>query len=799
MNILRGATSILVAIVTHPQTRSSSISHPSATPPAAVAAASTPSQTGIAALKPIITHHPDFFPTLVSRLSSADHALCANSLQLINALMREAITSEGDADWPRFIRQLQDLGVIRAVHGLMQAGGALQDLAGPVLEFQALMKVLLRRWREVSVDTERPEHRRAMKAIYSAGKLPDAPLPVVETRAANGGAQSRSRSGTLDSAGALNGKLNNTTATKPPSTEKWRRLGFATEHPAAEFAAVGFLGLMDLTDFIRRDEDGFRRLLAEQALQAPEQRCPLARASIAVTTILYAYFEVDDAPSAGGGAAAAIATVLATASGPQAAATAAAAAAAARLRADTKLSSSSHGALEQLFQPSFLQWSRLHSASITALLNLWQLTHAHRSDFSRLTSLIQTLIAHILGAATRTTPVDDLESRLRSAAADLPLLRRWQVADLDAAYERAWRAQLGVMRAELRHEALLFVKEQRIRCLLAGAWFAIREPKTESKINLAEAGGGGGKDMQQQQQQQRWRFVRLSHNRRHLHHAEFSAAQKAARGDEDVPPEALPEKIDLGVVSSVVSNTSTSNEPATASAPAEVPTPQKQLAAGTSSSSVYLLLPAKATASAPGEGNTLITIRRLLVSRGSVSNPRPAVAASSTPATATPTSPNTNTNLNGNTTPTASTTQIPLETDLLSIQPASSSVASEWLDGLLMLLEQTPITAETGRLVDGVAEFGLSVRLLNVRGWGRHDDRAGGAGEKGGEAGGDGEGGDGDRGEGEGREGREFDVGGAGGISELGGMGPAVMREGAVQVPSREGCEGGFWYQMVGE
>jgi len=59
--------------------------------------------------------HPQFLEMLVSRLSSADHALCANSLQLINSLMRDAITNDVDGEWPRFIKRLQDLGVIKAV------------------------------------------------------------------------------------------------------------------------------------------------------------------------------------------------------------------------------------------------------------------------------------------------------------------------------------------------------------------------------------------------------------------------------------------------------------------------------------------------------------------------------------------------------------------------------------------------------------------------------------------------------------------------------------------------------------
>ena len=42
-------------------------------------------------------------------------------------------------------------------------------------------------------------------------------------------------------------------------------------------------------------------------------------------------------------------------------------------------------------------------------------------------------------------------------------------------------------------------------------------------------------------------------------------------------------------------------------------------------------------------------------------------------------------------------------------------MASEWLDGLLMLLNQQPITAETAKLVNVVTGYGLKIRLLNVK------------------------------------------------------------------------------------
>ena len=62
------------------------------------------------------------------------------------------------------------------------------------------------------------------------------------------------------------------------------------------------------------------------------------------------------------------------------------------------------------------------------------------------------------------------------------------------------------------------------------------------------------------------------------------------------------------------------------------------------------------------------------------------------------------------------------ESVLLQLYPQTHTLASEWLDGLLMLLNQQPITADTNKLVHLIGGYGLKIRLLNVR----FDDEVGG-------------------------------------------------------------------------
>lgn len=577
VNILRGAMSILVALVSHSQSGSQAASH-------------APGAYGFRALKPAVAVYPHFFELVVQQLQSADHALCANALMLINALIRDAVSGDHapatpvgttvmpGEEWSKFIKRLQDLGLIKAVYNLMQSS-ALQDLAHPLLEFQSLTKSLLKRWRDVRVDIERPEHRRALKGLHLAS-APD-------RTGTNGTAKD-------DSAEYKKGSRRH-------NPEKWRRLGFETESPAQEFEVMGYLGMMDLTDYVRKNEDGFQKLLLEQSSRPMRERCPVARASLAVTVMLYENFEVDKVE-------------LEDPRGHQ--------------LGDAKNN-------DKLFRPLLLQWSRLHTAGLHAFFRIWKSTMAEQSDFEKVAELTRILIEQVVGHAGRTKDALEVEDEL--AEYDCARLRELQMELLDASFEDHWGGHLHQVREELRNEALQFVKEQRVRCLLEGSWFFRPAPRRGT--------GTGAEDEVKRKQfaLTPWRFARLSHNKRFLHYADF-----AERAGADPALDSLTDKIDLSTISSVVSNVSAPNEDA-----------RSALSNGTS------------------RPTTKITVYSY-ADRGEAAGGEE-------------------------------------EKPILTLYPASHSLASEWLDGMLMLLNQAPITAETNKLVHLVSEYGLKIRLLNVR------------------------------------------------------------------------------------
>ncbi|KAI1340413.1 ELMO/CED-12 family protein [Xylariaceae sp. FL0016] len=583
VNILRGAMSILVALVSHSQSE-------------APDSPSTPGTFGFRALRPAVAVYPQFFDLVIQKLQSADHALCATTLMLINALIRDAVsndtvtnvngkTATGE-EWPKFIRKLQDLGLIKAVYSLMQSA-ALQDLAHPLLEFQVLTKVLLKKWKEVKVDLERPDHRRGLKGIHLAS------APTKDYL--NGGENGKGKVEEIQESARKGSRRHN--------PEKWRRLGFETESPATEFESAGFLGLMDLTDYVRKNEDGFQKLLLEQSVKPLHERCPVARASLAVTLTLFEHFRCEYSD----------------------------------LEDTRGYQLSENKQQDKIFRPLLLQWSRLHTASLQAFLRIWKQTGAEQPDFEKVVELIRILVDQVVGQASRSKDVLEIEEDLIEY--DLGRLRELQMELLGLSFDDQWGQHLYKVRESLKQDAVTFVKEQRVRCLLQGTWFSKPAPRKESR--------GENSQNRRATHGTLWRYAKLSHNRRYLHWADF-----ALRTGQDPGLDALTEKVDLRTISSVVSNVSAPNDDTNSDSTNPPP---------------------------PARHSTKITIFSYIDSdearKGGDGKEQP----------------------------------------LLTLYPLNHGVASEWLDGLLMLLDQAPITAETNKLINLVGDYGLKIRLLNVR------------------------------------------------------------------------------------
>jgi engulfment/cell motility protein 1 len=248
-----------------------------------------------------------------------------------------------------------------------------------------------------------------------------------------------------------------------------------------------------------------------------------------------------------------------------------------------------------------------------------------------------------------------------------------------------WGQHLKSVREELMGEALQFVKEQRVRALLNGSWFPIAlgyrgqetGPVRSSTLRREIING--------------WRFVRLEESRKFLCYGDYDEVQERMPEVEE-----LNERIDLSIVSSVVSNVTATAD-------------RGSIGSGSSQSTLKGLENAQEPLT-----STKITIHGYLPTKSSShrghSRQKPSQHSQNTH-----TRTDSKASIKTTSTAHSNSTAAPWESVLLTIHPQSQVVASEWLDGLLMLLNQQPITAETNKLVQTIGAFGMKVRMLNVR------------------------------------------------------------------------------------
>lgn len=303
----------------------------------------------------------------------------------------------------------------------------------------------------------------------------------------------------------------------------------------------------------------------------------------------------------------------------------------------------------------------MHGAALTAFLRLWSAAGADVEEFEKIDDIARILITRVLGGLGRRGTLEEVERQMSGTS--LATVRKWQLEDLDAVFERGWGEDLSIARERLHTEAVQFVQEQRIRCLLHGAWFpsisSIPQDQDQSPTPPMKTASAKTSPTVES-----YRFVRLSPTRRHLHHVSYPK-----KPETDPVISDMPQRIDVNNISSVVSNVTT----------AELPDALR-LTQDTRGDSQ--MRDNSATGGPDGQDGTATattnTVTQLTI-RGSLRG------ASSTD-----------------------------EAVLLELQTVHSVLASEWLDGLLMLLDQQPITADTNKMITMIEGWSLKVRMLNL-------------------------------------------------------------------------------------
>ncbi|KAI0316748.1 ELMO/CED-12 family-domain-containing protein [Amylostereum chailletii] len=263
---------------------------------------------------------------------------------------------------------------------------------------------------------------------------------------------------------------------------KWRQLGFDSENIGREFVEVGVLGLYCLKYFVQDDPDFFSTMVQEQISRPPERRCPLAKASNEVVELLaehWAIFAPGYAVSPG-------------------------------------------------FQPFFLNLYKVHSLAMHFFLRMWNESGAAIGDFTRVVALVRSqVIVALQDESTR--PWHEMESHFVNV--EYRAVRDRQMKELEEEDDLLSKIPIRNLREKLTRESKEFVRQQRIHCLMQGAWFMNAVPLT------APNGRRPARP---------WRFMRLDSGMKYLHYVDSQLKFPVRNGLED-----LPERIELSLISEV--------------------------------------------------------------------------------------------------------------------------------------------------------------------------------------------------------------------------------------------------------
>ncbi|KAI0306061.1 ELMO/CED-12 family-domain-containing protein [Multifurca ochricompacta] len=262
--------------------------------------------------------------------------------------------------------------------------------------------------------------------------------------------------------------------TSPNGTPlKWRQLGFASENLSHEFSEAGVLGLDCLKYFVQSDPEFFSKVVQEQNSRPSQRQCPLARASNEVVELLSEYWD----------------------------------------------------ATSPVFQPFFLNFYKVHALATNFFLQMWNESGAAIADFTRVVALVRSQVKvalrqeHLRPWHEMVQDFSDCEYRG---------VRDRQMKELEEEDDLLSKIPVRNLRAKLYKESKEFVRQQRIHCLLEGAWFLNAVPVTAPASRRPA---------------RPWRFMRLDNSLKHLHYVDSQSKFPVRSGLED-----LPERIDLALI-----------------------------------------------------------------------------------------------------------------------------------------------------------------------------------------------------------------------------------------------------------
>ncbi|KAF8916264.1 ELMO/CED-12 family-domain-containing protein [Mucidula mucida] len=270
---------------------------------------------------------------------------------------------------------------------------------------------------------------------------------------------------------------------------KWRQLGFETEDIDSEFHDVGVLGLDCLRNFVKKEPD-FSKLVLEQLSRPEKRRCPLAKASNEVVELLSEHWAIF-APGY---------------------------------------------STSTTFQPFFMDFAKVHSLATHFFIRMWSESGAAAEDFTRVVALVRSQVKVALRSENvrewHEVEHDFLECEYRA-------VRERQMKEIEMEDDLLSKVPIRNLRAKIYKESFEFVRQQRIQCLLQGAWFVNAYPQS-SPIPRESS----------RRPSKPWRFMRLDNSLKHLYYVDSAMKFPVRNGLED-----LPERIEVAAISEISTGT----------------------------------------------------------------------------------------------------------------------------------------------------------------------------------------------------------------------------------------------------
>ncbi|KAK0189031.1 ELMO/CED-12 family-domain-containing protein [Armillaria mellea] len=270
---------------------------------------------------------------------------------------------------------------------------------------------------------------------------------------------------------------------------RWRKLGFETEDIEQEFRDVGVLGLHCLKNFVTDDPD-FSKVILEQLSRPEKRRCPIGKASNEVVELLSEHWAIF-APGY---------------------------------------------STSTTFQPFFLDFAKAHSLATHFFIRMWGESGAAAGDFTRVAALVRSQVKVGL-RSENVRPWHEVEHDFLEC--EYKAVRDRQMQELEMEDDLLSKVPIRNLRAKIYKESFEFVRQQRIQCLLQGAWFVNALPPS-SPANRESS----------RRPSRPWRFMRLDNALKYLHYVDSGVKFPVRNGLED-----LPERIEVATISEIATGT----------------------------------------------------------------------------------------------------------------------------------------------------------------------------------------------------------------------------------------------------